>query len=311
MNLIDLHCDTILQIQRNNTLLKSNNHHISLEKVSTYDNYAQIMAIFIPNKLSDEQGYCYFHEAYGYYMSQLSVYRNEATPITDGKYISECWNNNKSPLLLSVEDARILNNDITRLDNLYNKGVRFLVLMWSDSTCIGGSHNTTEGLTDFGRLVMHRCFELGIVPDVSHASEQTTSDMIEIAKQSSKPLIASHSNSYAVYPHSRNLRDKHFEEIRDLGGLVGISLCRSHLANKDSACIDDILKHVEHYLSLGGENIVSLGCDLDGTSLPEGFSDVRDVIKIADKMAQLGYNEEIINKLFWRNAKEFIEKNIK
>lgn len=311
MNLIDLHCDTISRIQKNNALLKSNNYHISFDKLSQYDHYSQIMAIFISNKLSDEQGYNYFHEAYGYYMSQLAIHSNMATHVIDGAHISKLWSDNKYPLFLSVEDARILNNDITRLDNLYNKGVRFLILMWSGSTCIGGSHNTTEGLTDFGRQVMHRCFELGIVLDASHASEQTTSDMIEIAKQHKKPIIASHSNSYAVYPHSRNLRDSHFKAIRDLGGLVGISLCTSHLSGESSVNVDDVIKHIDHYLSLGGENIISLGCDLDGTDLPDGFKDVRDIIQIADKMSQLGYSDTLINRLFWQNAKEFFEKNIK
>lgn len=311
MNLIDLHCDTISRIQKNNALLQCNNYHISLDKLNNYDHYAQIMAIFISNKLSDEQGYCYFHEAYGYYMSQLAVHSSKTNHTTDGTYISDYWNNSKHPLFLSVEDARILSNDITRLDNLYTKGVRFLVLMWSGSTCIGGSHNTNEGLTKFGHDVMHRCFELGIVPDVSHASEQTTSDMIEIAIKYNKPIIASHSNSHSVYSHSRNLRDAHFEAIRDLGGLVGISLCRSHLSSKDNVDVDDIIKHIDRYLSLGGEKTISLGCDLDGTDLPNGFIDVRDVIKIADRMSQLGYSDDIINKLFWQNAKEFFEKNIK
>ena len=311
MNLIDLHCDTISRLQKNNAILKRNGYHISLDKLSQYDHYSQIMAIFISNKLSDEQGYCYFHEAYGYYMSQLAVHYDKVVHTTDGTCIPESWHNNKHPLFLSVEDARILNNDITRLDNLHRKGVRFLVFMWSGSTCIGGSHNTNEGLTDFGRQVMNRCFELGIVPDVSHASEQTTSDMIEIAKQHKKPIIASHSNSYAVYPHSRNLRDSHFKAICDLGGLVGISLCTSHLSGASSVNVDDVIKHIDHYLSLGGENIISLGCDLDGTDLPNGFDDVRDVIQIADKMSQLGYSDTLINKLFWQNAKEFFEKNIK
>ena len=166
------------------------------------------------------------------------------------------------------------------------------------------------GLSAFGRLVAQRCFELGIIPDISHASEQTAEDMINIAIETGKPLIASHSNAFSVYSHSRNLRDKHFKAIRDMGGLVGFSLCRSHLADSDSVGIDDLMKHIEHYLSLGGENTLSLGCDLDGTDLPDGFCDIRDVMKIADCMAQNNYSDELINKVFWKNAKIFIENNI-
>ncbi len=311
MKLIDLHCDTIYQLQKINGNLYQNNLHISLDKIKNYDNYSQFMAIFINSKLSNDQGYYRFHEIYGYFCAQIAANSKEIIQITNGKDIEQTWNNNKSPLILSVEDARILNNDITRLDELYIRGVRSLVLMWSGETCIGGSHNTEIGLTNFGKQVMARCFELGIVPDVSHASEKTTEEMIEMAYKAQKPIIASHSNSYSVYPHSRNLRDRHFCAIKELGGIVGISLCPSHLAPQGNPNgLDAIIKHIEHYMSLGGENTISFGCDLDGTNLPKEFSDVRDISLIANRMSQEGYTDLQIEKIFWRNAKSFIENNI-
>lgn len=310
MKLIDLHCDTALSICANRTLLAENNHDISLNKLNTYENYAQVMAIFIPHKLSDAAGYCHFHEVYGYLTSQVASNADCVELICDGRDIAGAWNRGHGAMILSLEDARILQNDITKLEILYQKGVRFIVLMWGDETCIGGSHNTSAGLTEFGRAVVSRCFELGIVPDVSHASEQTATDILELAVAAGKPAIASHSNSYAVHPHSRNLRDGHFETIRALGGIVGLSLCPSHLSG-DKAGVDDILRHAEHYLELGGEDVVCLGCDLDGTTLPDGFNDVRDLVKIADAMAREGYNDALIEKIFWGNAKAFMEKNIR
>ena len=310
MKLIDLHCDTASRIFKHRDSLAQNDYHISIDKLSQYDKYAQIMAIFISNELSDDEGFESFNAIYEYYLEQLETNSCNISQLTQGAQIQQAWNDNKHSLFLSVEDARILNGDITKLDILYQKGVRFLTLMWSGETCIGGSHNTQTGLTQFGKSVVERCFDLGIVPDVSHASERATSDMIDIAQLRGLPLIASHSNSYAVYPHTRNLRDHHFTAIKNMGGLVGISLCRWHLGDGDNINVNNVLKHIDHYLSLGGENAVSIGGDLDGTDLPEGFYDVRDVIKIADNMAQNGYTDEIINKLFWKNAKIFFENNI-
>ena len=310
MKLIDLHCDTAYRMHRNLSTLAKNDFHISLDKISDYQNYGQLMAIFISNKLSDDEGYYRFGEVYGYYLSQIASNTDKVEFLTDGSKLQSAWDSGKTALYLSVEDARILNNDIDRLAVLYKKGVRSLVFMWSGETCIGGSHNTSVGLSEFGRLVAQKCFELGIVPDISHASEQTAEDMINIAISVGKPLIASHSNAYTVYNHSRNLRDKHFEAIRDMGGLVGLSLCRSHLSGDDNVGVDAIMKHIDHYLSLGGENTLSLGCDLDGTDLPDGFCDVRDVTKIADSMAKNNYSDELINKVFWGNAKLFFENYI-
>ena len=310
MKLIDLHCDTAYRIFNHKQQLSQNNYHISLDKVSPYDKYAQIMAIFISEDLSDDDGFESFNNIHDYYYEQIKANSSSALAITQGQAINQAWSENKHAMILSVEDARILSNDITKLNILCQKGVRFLTLMWSGETCIGGSHNTQCGLTDFGREVVKRCFELGIVPDISHASEQSSSDVIEIAQDRQRPIIASHSNSYTVYGHSRNLRDSHFTAIKNMGGLVGVSLCRWHLGQSESITVNDILKHVDHYLSLGGENTVALGGDLDGTDLPDGFEDVRDIIKIADNMAQNGYSDDLINKLFWENAKIFFENNI-
>ncbi len=310
MKLVDLHCDTAMSMCRNHTLLSENDHNISLNKLDTYENYAQVMAVYIPHSLSDADGYSYFHEAYGYLASQLASNSSRATLLTCGADIRATWEAHRGVMLLSLEDARILQNDITKLNILHQKGVRFIVLMWSGETCIGGSHNTEIGLTEFGRQVVNHCFELGIVPDVSHASAQTTSDILELAEAAGLPAIASHSNSYAVHAHSRNLRDEHFEHICRLGGIVGLSLCPSHLAPQN-ACVDDILRHAEHYLALGGEDTICLGCDLDGTELPTGFHDVRDLTKISDAMSRIGYSDELIDKIFWKNAKSFIEKHIK
>ncbi|MGI6166545.1 MAG: dipeptidase [Eubacteriales bacterium] len=311
MKLIDLHCDTANRIHRKNAILAKNDFHISLDKVTKYDNYAQFTAFYIESRLSDEEGYLKFYEMYGYFSAELAENKERIAKITDGRELTAVWESDRAAAVFSVEDARILAGDISRLDTLYRKGVRSLVLLWGGETIIGGSHNTDVGLTDFGRRVMLRCFELGIIPDVSHASERSADEMIEIARTCSKPVIASHSNSYAVYPHSRNLRDRHFSAIRELGGLAGISLCRSHLAPGKGANADDVLRHIEHYLSLGGEDTVALGCDFDGADLPDGIRDITYLDVIADRLAKAGYSDEIIEKIFWKNAKRFIEENIR
>ena len=122
--------------------------------------------------------------------------------------------------------------------------------------------------------------------------------------------MASHSNSYSVYPHSRNLRDENFKEIVALGGIVGISLCNTHLNDKSISSVEDVIRHIDHYLSLGGERTVCLGCDLDGTSLPIGFSDITDLQRIYDRMSELGYSDETIDNITYKNAFDFMQSNL-
>lgn len=311
MKLIDLHCDTAYRIHAERALLSENKLHISLKNITKYENYAQMMAIYIDKRLTDEEGFNRFHEIYGYLCAELAENRDKIALITDGRELPALWDSGRSAALLSVEDARLLAGRLERLDTLHGMGVRSLVLMWGGESCIGGSHESTSGLTGFGREVTRRCFSLGIIPDISHASERGASEIIATALECGKPVIASHSNSYSVYPHSRNLRDHHFASLREMGGLVGISLCRSHLAPGDVAAAEDVIRHIDRYMSLGGEDCVALGCDLDGTDLPDGITDVSDLDKLYDRLGRLGYSRIAIERIFWRNAANFIEKNVR
>jgi membrane dipeptidase len=165
-------------------------------------------------------------------------------------------------------------------------------------------------LTPFGKDVVRRCFALGIIPDISHTCKQSAQDTLDLAIQYEKPVIASHSNSYTTYPHTRNLRDEHFGIIRDLGGLVGLNFYRAHLrdCSEHNATVSDLVRHLEYFLSLGGENTVAIGGDWDGAQLPDGFSTVADVRILQDELLRLGYDHELIDKLFWKNAYDFIHR---
>ena len=184
--------------------------------------------------------------------------------------------------------------------------------MWGGKTCIGSSHDEVGGLTDFGREVLKKCFEYGILPDVSHSNEQVTDEVTEMAYAANKPFIASHSNSYSLYPHTRNLRKKHLDAIIKLGGIVGISLCPPHLcdvASGEKCTAETVFEHIDSYMSLGAENVLGLGCDLDGTNLPDGFNGIHDLYKIADVCLSHGYSEETVKKIFYKNYYEFIKRN--
>ena len=246
------------------------------------------------------------------FKEELARIPDQAVQVTSAVELENAVQNRKHAAILAVEDARLTAGKLERLDEMKALGVKYLTLLWGGDTCIGGSHNTTNGLTDFGKTLSRRCFELGLIPDVSHASEQAVDDLIPIAYEYQKPFIATHSNAYTVYGHTRNLRDRHFTVIKELGGIVGVSLCPSHLTDDSlrPATADDVFAHVEYYLSLGGENIVGFGADWDGTNLPAGFDHVGDLSQVAEIMAKHNYSDELIHKLFWDNFYQFAMKNL-
>jgi membrane dipeptidase len=308
---IDLHCDTALSLYRKQQNLDQNDLAISLEKAAHYPHYAQFFAVWGSSKRTDEEIYQDFLTVSDHFSAQLEQYDN-ICQVRNGEQLHAAWESGKNAATLAVEDARLLAGDLGRLDVLAERGVAYLTLMWGGKSIIGGSHDTDEGLTDFGRAVVKRCFELGIVPDISHASARSADEILTLAEAAGRPVMASHSNAHAVYGHSRNLRDEHFKRLVALDGIVGINLCAHHV--KDCSEVytrpEDLLPHIEHFLALGGENHLCIGGDLDGASLPTGMTNVADVAILADLMKDKGYNDALIRRIFGENALHFIEKHV-
>lgn len=301
MDVIDFHCDTLTEIELRGGGANDPTLHITPEKAAAFDRYVQVGAVWTDIKLTDEAAWERFFRVVDLYGSLGGAF-----PIMTPQDALGA----KRAVILAVEGARILAGDISRFDELFRRGVRVLTLGWAGSDCVCGSWDTANGLTAFGREVVSRCFELGIVPDVSHASRKTTAEVIALAKGAKKPVIASHSDSYAVCPHGRNLTDDEFCEIVSLGGIVGVSLCPQHLA-PERATLADVVRHFEHYICLGGEKAVVLGCDFDGIEYtPEGLEDISALPRLYDALSEK-FGEAQAKRVFSENARDFMERNFK
>ena len=308
LDVFDLHCDTALKLCTQQLSLSENPLHISLQKAAAFRNYIQVMAIWCDNTLSDNACWLQFLSAAAYLKKELR--RCSIPLITNGTALTDAVQRKTHAALLAVEDARLLEEDLLRLSLLCTLGVRFLTLTWSGISAIGGAHDTDEPLTPFGRAVTERCFQLGIIPDISHASRRTASDVLMIAGQYKKPVIATHSNAFSVHSHTRNLTDGEFSAIAESGGVVGISLAPQHLT--DGPCgIDAVVRHIRHYLSLGGEDVLCLGCDFDGIEeTPNGLSDISRLPALRDALLSAGIPEKTVRKIFFENAYGFAVTHI-
>ncbi len=310
-SLIDTHCDTASELYHRGQSLYQNDCHISLEKTEIFENYAQFYAIWADKRRSDDECFEEFLRISDSLFEGISAESGTVAHVKSFSDMEKAWKNNKKAVFLAVEDARILGGDISRLDTLHSRGVKYLTLLWGGETCIGASHDSEGGLTDFGRETVKRCFELGIIPDVSHANVRVTDEVIDMASAYGKTIMASHSNCRGVYDHTRNLSDGHIKAIVGLGGAIGLNLCKFHLCDaRNTACtVDTLIDHIEGFLSLGAQDSLGLGCDMDGAPLPCGIGGVGDLYKLADALKDKGFDDEIINKIFYKNHYEFIKRN--
>ncbi len=296
--LFDLHCDTLSEMCKHNESFFDNNLHISINNAKQFSPYFQVCAIWSDSSLSDEDAYLNYIETVSFAKKQIS-------------FITNCNEIKEKSFILAVEDARILNDNLSRLEKLYQDGVRILTLNWKGKSIIGGGWDTNFALTDFGKNVLIKCFELGIIPDISHSSVECCEEIFNLSKLYNKPVIASHSNSFSICNHKRNLCNEHFNILVQSNSILGISLASEHITNKKFAQIKDLMNHIYHFLSLGGENTICLGCDFDGvTSLPHEINSIKDLSKLY-KEIDLSFGQRIANKIFFYNAFEFMSKNLK
>ena len=304
ISLADIHCDTAYELYRHSQSFYGASLAVCAEKTSRYQKYLQVAAIFSDNNLDNNAAYEQFFKIADHFKKDILGCSDSAIfdvdPVVDAKNV----------FILSVEDARILDGKIDRLERLYNEGTRILTPLWRGETCIGGSFDTISGLTDFGKEVISKSVGLGIVPDISHASLKSADDIFDICLGRC-PVIASHSSSYTIFEHPRNLTDSQFRSVCDSGGLVGVNLYTDALGlDPSSYGIPTILTHIEHYLSLGGEDCVCFGCDFDGAPTPRDIPDISYMYLFADEMLRLNYSESLVKKIFYENVNNFVVKNI-
>lgn len=305
LSLFDLHADTAWAMYQFKQPLGENELAVSLKNAEKYKRYIQTMALWTSPKLSDDEGY-------NHLLAMVENLKNDPALLDDkAELCSSCPTRDAraTSLILSVEDARVLGGHVERVAELAALGVKSVIPMWSGETCMGGSHNTNVGLTDFGKCATKEMLAYGMVLDISHASEATSNDIFELSAAHNAPVIASHSNAYAICPVSRNLKDWQTSAILASGGIIGLNLYRAFLEEDGEATLDSIQRHIEHFLSLGAEKALALGCDMDGAELLTAIPNLASLDRLAEHLAARGYSQTLIDDLFFENAYRFAQKH--
>jgi len=221
----------------------------------------------------------------------------------------------KIAAMFGVEGGHMIEDDLNKLDTLYKRGARYLTLThniapsWATSAAdeTTKSNMPHKGLTDFGKQVVQRMNQLGMLIDVSHAGDQTFWDIINTT---TKPIIASHSSVYSLVPHRRNLKDDQIKAIAKNGGVIQVNFnpgfidssfdkketafLKNHAAENDSLMksgmaewytldylykkyaaetnsmrppLSMLIDHIEYIIKLVGADYVGLGSDFDGINI--------------------------------------------
>lgn len=293
MKIADAHCDLLSAADG---LGGFKNSCLSISEMLGYDSYVQFLACFISPRFYNDakRRFCVLKNRYFDMINKNARSLMHCESFDDAAAAEKL---NKIACFITVEGGECIEcaEDISKMRRV---GVRVLGPVWDRENRIASE----RGLTPFGKEIILKMNELGIYTDVSHMKDRAFYDVCSLSE---KPVFATHSNSRAVCAAGRNLTDAQIGEIIRRGGFIGINLYPLFLSGNVNADIDDILRHVEHILSLGGENNLGLGCDFDGIDfMPEGISGAGDLYKIFNRLSLVGYSDRLIQKISYENLKE-------
>lgn len=320
MKLIDMHCDTIWKLMDvdKGADLMDNHCSVSIPFMKEAGTKAQFFACFTCLKDFEDKGEyegCYgrVQEMIAYLEQQTQKYQEQIGIVKSYQEMQKNEEEGKISAVLTVEEGGVLNGKMERLDALYERGIRLMTLMWNFENCIGNPNSKDaaamdQGLKAFGIDVVRRMDELGMIIDVSHASDGSFWDVL---KYSEKPVVASHSNCRALCDHPRNLTDEMIRSLAKTGGAAGINFYGRFLGTGEAdSRIDAMAAHILHMIQIGGSGFPAIGTDFDGFDA-EGILEIPDVSameRLWDALKKAGVSESQLDLIWGGNAERVMRE---
>ena len=306
--MIDLHCDTIMQLldHPDSGDLYRNTWKIDIEKLQKAHSKVQDFALFI-NLGETNDPYGRYEEMRNLCTTQIHLYGEHIQHVLSYQDVESVYESGKIGALMSIEEGGVLGGDLDKLKQAYQDGVRLITLTWNYPNGLGEPHcgEQHKKLTPKGIEFVEAMQDLGIIVDCSHLNDAGTEQLDDILDA---PFVASHSNAREVTAHTRNLPDNLIKIIANKGGVIGLNFAQSFLGTSPVSRIDDIVKHGLYLINKGGEDVVALGTDFDGIKPNTEIKDASEMYRLYDAFKEAGLSVEQCEKLFWKNADRLLKE---
>lgn len=324
MKFIDMHCDTLMPYALSSDYsIFSNDKQVDFLKMKKGDCLAQFFAVFFPpmenfakkgiEGMTDER---YFKLLTDGFYSELEKHSDIISYAGNAEDIENNNKNGKMSAVLTIEDGRMINSDLNMLNKVYDRGVRAISLTWNFENCFGFPNSLNheimnKGLKPFGIDAIAKMNDLGILIDVSHLSD---GGFYDVAKYSTKPFVATHSNARSVSPHQRNLTDDMIRILGEKGGVTGLNFAPGFMdadVNATHTPIENIVKNAKHIVNVGGIDCLGLGTDFDGITGTQEISNSSMIPILWDAFSKAGFHESEIEKISHKNVLRVIKETMK
>jgi membrane dipeptidase len=209
--------------------------------------------------------------------------------------------------IIGLENGFALGENISRIQEFYDLGVRYITITHMGYNQLGDSSDPKDdipnshygGLSGFGKQVIAEMNRLGMMIDVSHISIDSFNDIITLSKA---PVIASHSGCRALCNVTRNINDDQLKALKKNGGVIQIVALDKYVAQSPKgANLQTFVDHIDHVVNLIGIDHVGIGSDFDGGAGIPGFADASECLNVTVELLRRGYSREDIEKIWGGN----------
>ena len=304
-NVIDLHCDTLTGCLEKRCALDGDGLHFSLGKLPAGYHLCQCMAVWMPDNLRGEKAAEYFLDSANLLKDQMKRFRDQISQVFDLQSIEPALEAKPFAAVLTIEGGSALAGDILNIGRYYGLGARIMTLTWNNENEICGGVLSKAEFTGFGRQAVKEMERVGMAVDTAHLNDKSFFELCEFAE---KPFINTHSNSRKICDRPRNVTDEMFGEIVRRGGILGLNYGKGFIRGDGlNGTVNDMLRHIHHFLEIGGEDTLALGSDYDGTDLPDYLEGIDKIGSFAESMEKSGIPRKTVDKILFENANRYFK----
>ena len=330
MMFADMHCDTLCFGYRDGVeRIYDGEGMQSLRKMHAAGQLLQFFAVYFPG----EQGFRrmfgkpdgkggrlvpedadFYREARQNLLTAVKAHSDIAAMAGNAADVRRNHAGGRVSAVLTIEDGRLLQGELTRLGDWQRDGVRAVGLLWNRENCLGYPNSAdpvenAKGLKPFGCEAVEEMERLGMLVDVSHLNDGGTRDVLRIAR---RPFIASHSGARAVTSHPRNLPDELIRGIAEQGGIGGVNFFQTFAVPDGAADTETrvlhLVLHLQHMFRVGGEDYPAIGTDFDGFEGTPEIGRPEQMELLFSALSRAGFHERQIEKIAYGNVLRVMEE---
>lgn len=217
----------------------------------------------------------------------------------------------RKSIMLGIENGYAIGKDLSNVERFRRRGVVYMTLCHNGDNDICDSakgNNEHGGVSAFGEKVIQEMNRVGMMVDLSHASEKSFYDAIDI---SSLPIVCSHSSSRLLCDHPRNLTDGQMRRLAQSGGVAQVTFYDGFLKKEGGATIIDAINHLNHMVDIMGIEHVGIGTDFDGDGGVTGLASASELINFTRQLLQQRYSNHDIELIWGANFLRVMRDNAK